>query len=532
MTLLMDRKTHSRLIPILVLISGLLLSGFSGWFLYKIEEKAIISEFQKDVDERAASLYREVIINFETLRSLAILFASGTVPEWKQFSLEAQKILTRYLDIQALEWIPRVIHSERAAYESNQLQDFPEFAITERLEQGKMVTAKERQEYYPVYYVEPVLGNEAAIGFDLASNPTRLETLEKSRDIAMPLATASITLVQERGNQKGFLAFLPIYKGSPATVAKRRDNLMGFVLGVYRISDIFVSSAPHHGALGIEMKLVDETLKSSHDILHIHNSGAEYDVYESINYRKELPEVWGRKWSLIASPTLSYIAVRRDFLPLAIFASGIIITIFISLYIYIISRGAATIQRIVIEKTKELNEANKALELISRTDSLTGVANRRFMDEFFENEWLRAIRNKSYLSFILIDIDFFKLYNDNYGHPEGDKCLKKVAAKLKSLARRPGDLVARYGGEEFALVLSDTKEAETVANNCQQSIEELQIAHKFSEAANVVTISVGYCIVSPDKGTDPKSIIDTADKALYKAKDGGRNRVEQIVFHP
>jgi len=280
------------------------------------------------------------------------------------------------------------------------------------------------------------------------------------------------------------------------------------------------------------MKIVDETLISSHDILHIHESGAEYDVYESINYRKELPEVWGRKWSLIASPTLSYMAVRRDFLPLAIFVSGIIITIFISLYIYLISRGAATIQRLVIEKTKELNEANKALKMLSRTDGLTGIANRRFMDEFIAKEWLRAIRNKLSISFILIDIDFFKLYNDNYGHPKGDECLKKVAATLKSLVRRPSDLIARYGGEEFALVLSDTKEAELVANNCRQSIEELQIAHKFSEAANVVTISVGLCTVSPDKGTDPKLVIDTADKALYKAKDGGRNRVEQIVFHP
>ncbi len=459
-----------------------------------------------------------MIINFETLRSLAILFNRGAVPGWKQFSLEAQKILTRHHDIQALEWIPRVIHSERATYKSKLLQEFPEFEITERQEQGHMVTAEERQEYYPVYYVEPLIGNEAAFGFDLASSPTRLEALKESRDTAIPQATASITLVQERENQKGFLAFLPIYKGSPATVVKRQDNLMGFVLGVYRIADIFASSALRHEALGIEMKLVDETPLSSHEILHIHKPGAEFKVYESIAYRKELPEVWGRKWSLIASPTLSYIAVRRDMLPLATFVSGIIFTIFIALYIHIISRRAATIQRIVIEKTNELNEANKKLELLSRTDGLTGVANRRFMDEFFDKEWLRAIRNKSSISFILIDIDFFKLYNDNYGHPEGDECLKKVAAKLKSLVHRPGDLVARYGGGEFALVLSDTEEAELVASNCRQSIEELQIPHEFSEAAAVVTISVGFCTVTPEKGMDPSWVVDVADKALYKAK--------------
>jgi diguanylate cyclase (GGDEF)-like protein len=527
----MDSNNHSRLMLMIVVITGVILSSLSGWFLYKVQEKAIIGEFQKDVDERAASLYREVTINFETLRSLAILFNGDTVPELQQFSLESKRILTRYPDIQALEWIPRIIHSERTTYVSKQRKEYPEFEITERKEQGHMVTAEEREEYFPVYYVEPLIGNEAAFGFDLASNPTRLEALEKSRDTATPRATASITLVQEHENQKGFLAFLPIYKGVPSTVAKRRDNLMGFVLGVYRISNIFTSSSLNDSLLGIEMKLIDETLSSGHDILHIHKSGTGFTADESITYRKELPVIWGRKWSLIASPTLSYIAVRRDMLPLATFVSGIIFTLFIALYIHIISRRAATIQKLVVKKTNELNEANIKLELLSRTDGLTEVANRRYMDEFIDNEWLRAIRDKSSLSFILIDIDFFKLYNDNYGHPEGDKCLKKVAARLKGLVHRPGDLVARYGGEEFALVLTGTEEAKPVANSCRQSIEELQIPHEFSQVADVVTISVGLSTVSPEKGTDPSLVIDAADKALYKAKEGGRNRVEQIVAH-
>lgn len=260
----MTIKINPNQVIVLVVIIGVILSSMSSWFLYKAEEKAILSEFHKDVDERAASLYREVAINFETLRSLAILFNGDTIPEFKQFSLEAQKILSRHSDIQALEWIPRVIHSERATYEAKLQQDFPEFEITERKEQGHMVTAEEREEYFPVYYVEPLIGNETAFGFDLASNFTRLETLEKSRDTATLYATASITLVQERAKQKGFLAFLPIYKGSSSTIAKRRDNLIGFVLGVYRLGDIFTSSALNDEELGIDIKLVDETLSSGH----------------------------------------------------------------------------------------------------------------------------------------------------------------------------------------------------------------------------------------------------------------------------
>ena len=278
----MDSNNHSRLILIFIVITGVLLSSLSGWFFYKTEEKSIIIEFRKDVDERAASLYREMAINFETLRSLAILFNRDTIPDWELFSLEAKKILSRHHDIQALEWIPRVIHSERATYEAKQHQEFPGFEITERQEQGHMMTAGERQEYYPVYYVEPLIGNEAALGFDLASNTTRLEVLEKSRDFAIPLATASITLVQESANQKGFLAFLPIYEGNPTTLDGRRENLKGFVLGVYRVSDIFTSSALNGELLGIEIKLIDETLSSSHDILHIHKSRIGFTAHRSI----------------------------------------------------------------------------------------------------------------------------------------------------------------------------------------------------------------------------------------------------------
>jgi len=523
--LLILKKPYQKLIPILAVIAGISMSGLFGWFFYKQEEKSITIEFHNDVDKRAYSLYRELVLNFEALRSLAILFNRESIPEQKLFNYEASKILSRYNDIQALEWIPRVPHAERFKYESKLKQEFPDFEFTERQAQSTMVTAEKREEYYPVYYVEPLVGNETAFGFDLGSNITRMQALEKSRDFGIPQATASITLVQESGKQKGFLAFLPVYEGIPTTAKNRRKRLKGFILGVYRIADIFSNSALGKEPLGIEMRLIDES-SVGNDILHIHQSSFELPTHDIISYKNELPGIWGRQWSILATPSSSYISSRRSQLPLVIFTSSLIFTFAVALYMNFISNRSATVRKLVIEKTDELNKANRELEKLSRTDALTGAANRRYMDDHLAQEWLRAIRNKSSLSFILIDIDFFKLYNDNYGHLAGDECLKKVASELNRQINRSTDLLARYGGEEFAFVLPETLNAKHNANNYRQAIEELQIAHEFSEAAAIVTISVGLCTVTPDKGTDPSLIIAAADKALYKAKEAGRNRVE------
>jgi len=129
---------------------------------------------------------------------------------------------------------------------------------------------------------------------------------------------------------------------------------------------------------------------------------------------------------------------------------------------------------------------------------------------------------------VIIDIDFFKLYNDNYGHPQGDDCLKKVAKNLESTLKRPTDFIARYGGEEFSIILPNTTNVAEIAENCRHSIESLNILHEYSSVAQVITISIGICTVTPTKAMRSRTLIETADQALYLAKDKGRNRVEEL----
>jgi len=168
------------------------------------------------------------------------------------------------------------------------------------------------------------------------------------------------------------------------------------------------------------------------------------------------------------------------------------------------------------------------VEELAVLDGLTGIANRHRFDDFLEDEWRRARRLGQPVSLALCDIDFFKAYNDNYGHMAGDKCLRRVSDALKPFSRRPGDLVARYGGEEFALILGNTDEqaACTLAEELRAGVQELNIAHEHATPAGCVTVSVGVATLRPDTQPDPspRDLIEAADQALYKAKRSGRNR--------
>jgi diguanylate cyclase (GGDEF)-like protein/PAS domain S-box-containing protein len=174
-----------------------------------------------------------------------------------------------------------------------------------------------------------------------------------------------------------------------------------------------------------------------------------------------------------------------------------------------------------------LEEAYRRLEAVAREDSLTGLANRRTFDEALASEYARARRDNRTLSLIMIDVDGFKLFNDRYGHPAGDECLRRIGKALASAVLRPGDLAARYGGEEFALLLPDTEEcgAAVVGERIRRAVMRLAIDHEASPRG-VITVSAGVAAIGRRALDDcPETLVQSADRALYRAKDAGRNAV-------
>lgn len=178
--------------------------------------------------------------------------------------------------------------------------------------------------------------------------------------------------------------------------------------------------------------------------------------------------------------------------------------------------------------TKQLEDANKKLKQISIIDALTNIANRRQFDEVLNRELKRAKRYKRSISLIMADIDYFKMYNDHYGHLGGDNCLKQVASIISNETQRETDLAARYGGEEFAVILPETDSdgASMLAERIMKKLKKKNIQHEKSPLGSNVTVSFGIASIIPENGTNAKSLIKLADNALYIAKENGRNRIE------
>ena len=183
--------------------------------------------------------------------------------------------------------------------------------------------------------------------------------------------------------------------------------------------------------------------------------------------------------------------------------------------------------QLVAEKTEELRTANQELQLLANSDGLTSIGNRRRFEEFLADEWRRAIRFKTPVSLVLLDIDHFKLFNDTYGHHAGDECLRQVAAALGGTIHRPTDLLTRFGGEEFAIVLGGT-DAAGALNIAEQAVEKvngLRIPHVSSPTSPHVTVSAGVATMLVTVGMSEAELLKAADGALYRAKAGGRNQI-------
>ena len=194
---------------------------------------------------------------------------------------------------------------------------------------------------------------------------------------------------------------------------------------------------------------------------------------------------------------------------------------------YIIKPFSPTIVKMRVRNHLRIVHQYKLLDQLAYLDGLTEISNRRRFEDVYKKEWARSARNQTPFSLAMVDVDYFKQYNDHYGHAMGDITLRTIAQTLNSILRRPADLLARYGGEEFVMLLpeTDAAPARSIADTSLQAIVDLNIPHQFSNIADMVTISIGLATIHIDDKTSSQTFLELADQNLYQAKQRGRNRV-------
>lgn len=360
-----------RYVPIIMtFIVGIVVSAAAFLFVQNNEHARWQSNFARAANERLVILERDFFSTFETLRALGGLFDTALEIDRNAFRRFVTPVLSRHPGIQALEWIPRVKKSRRTAFEATAHRDgFLEFTFTERETQGRMIGVSERDEYFPVYFVEPLKGNELALGFDLGSNPVRLKALQQARDSGEMVATARITLVQETGTQYGFLVFQPVYgmHVSVDTVEERRKNLFGFALGVFRISSIIEKSLGRieNRLPAIDVFIFDRSAPVGEQLLYPRSA-------EERN-REEMAEsscvvidrnVAGRKWSIAFCSPGGHQKITSHREALAVLLVGILLSGLLTAYLRMVITQRERIKRVVEQRTVELAVSESRVQAI------------------------------------------------------------------------------------------------------------------------------------------------------------------------
>jgi len=354
-----------------VLCTGAAVSGVLFGMMRRAERDRARMDFKHAAEDRISVLEREVEGHLLIVESTACLFAGSQEVERNEFRTFVAPLLRHHPDIQALEWILRVPDAQRAVCEAEARNDgLGSFQITERNTRGRMVPAQRRGEYYPVYFVEPREGNEAALGFDLASSPACLEVLNRARDTGRMAATSRLTLVQERGGQFSFLVFLPVYrKGAPAdSVAARRENLEGFVRGVFPVAALTAHARSHLEPWGVDIRFLDESMGPDKRFLLFHRSRmregpgsdppgdetgtrAEFKLTGSI-------KVADRKWSVLCTSAPCFLEARITWQPWVGLVAGLVATGLLGAYVATTTIRGARAKHLAAR----LSRANRELE--------------------------------------------------------------------------------------------------------------------------------------------------------------------------
>lgn len=353
-------KGGKYLVALLAAVIGTTLSVGLSALVRSLDEARLRSELAHHISHQVASIQKGIDTHLEQIHAIRALYAASEFVDRSEFQTFAGSVLAGHRGIQALEWIPRVSNEARPGFEAvARTEGFPDFKFRELGAEGKLVEAARRDAYFPVYFVEPLAGNEPAVGFDIYSDPARRAALEKARDTGAAVATRRIRLVQETEEQFGFLVFLPIYRNEMphGTVEDRRENLLGFALGVFRIGGLVDETLLDLGKFSLEMYLFDEAAETGERFLyhqvypapHGRQTAApplaEMAIRADFHWTRSL-NVADRTWTVVFRPSPGLVAAKRRGQSWTVLGAGLLLSGMVAAYLAASRRRTEQVQKL------------------------------------------------------------------------------------------------------------------------------------------------------------------------------------------
>ena len=517
-------------VTLLIFLVGISVTLYTAHYLHQKDVDSALQLFHSDVERYASFLKVESERSLTLLNTLKNLLEVSTVRR-NGFDVLAEEALNNYPQLKGMAWAPLVTHSDRERYELAKRESSPEFEF--KKQQGDtLVRAPDKEFYLPVMYQLSRSSAPVFLGLDLYSGSfyEEIKALGPGQFWIDMLPDTSGKVNAEGEVEFYLTVFMPTFHFNENT---QKQEFGGLLIGGVSIQPLLANFLANERQRHVDLVVADMTSADRTVILNMTDDEDGGELLSEYEYISEMQLVGNRRWVIMAEPTSHFMDLVEPKSWVSAMIIGFAVNVLLAAYIYSLRTRNATVQRLVKQQTARLETANEKLEKLSRTDSLTLLANRRHFDETLKAEWGRAMRDKAPISLILCDVDYFKKYNDCYGHAEGDICLQQVALALRSCFTRSSDVVARFGGEEFAAILPATVLSDSaLVDRCNLVVNELRLEHQGSEISPYLTVSLGGCTMVPSENLTIEQMIRTADKALYQAKGQGRNRSVVYDFSP
>lgn len=503
------RRHRERLYTWLIAIGGILLAAGAAMVASDYARKAADESFRREVAPRAAAIEGAVARHVQITRSLAAFMSGRGEASAADFRSFVDVMRADVAGIQALQWMPRVSEAERAAFEAQADADLPGFRITGPVDPWLLDESMAREHYFPVRYVEPLMGNERVLGQDIAAGEQEAAALSKALQVHDVAATGRLALIQDDGVYHGVLLVAPVFNGG--------GELRGYVGALLRIDVALEAAFAGMPPVGLLIHVTDASDPGSERALHVFSDRLTVlsdllKVSTDVRPKGVAAEllamhevsVANRTWRVYMEPGPGYFPPVPPVPTWLAALAVLLVTAIITTLLLLMQKRAQLLAR------------------SSLSDGLTGLANRAFCDRMLLAEWERAVRHGKWLSVLVIDVDHFADYNDQLGPLAGDDCLRRIAGVLATVPSRASDIPCRYSGDRFALVLPETDHegARQLGERIRKAVRELRLAHPGRTPEPVVTISVIAASVRPRRGNQLASFVGEAVDLLDMPERG------------